>query len=61
MAEVLRRHKFVLIVLSLLIIITFLAFTLLMRKQEKIPSKGIFVLQTCDEISLFEFSGKRIA
>lgn len=57
MTEVLRSHKFVLIVLSLIIFITFLALTLLMRKQEKIPSKGIFVLQTCDEISLLEFSG----
>jgi len=49
MTEVLGKHKFMLIVLSLIILITFLAVALLLRKPEKIPSKGIFVMDTFSE------------
>jgi|GEM_PF-949950 hypothetical protein len=56
MTEALRRNKFVLIILSLIIFITFLVLTLLLRKPEKIPSKGIFVLEAYEENCEGKFS-----
>lgn len=52
MTEVLRRHKFVIIILSLLIFIAFLTFTILIQKPDRIPSKGIFVI---NNVTLTDF------
>lgn len=45
MAEVLKRYKLIIFILSLLIFIAFLTLSIFMQKPDKIPSKGIFVIK----------------
>ena len=45
MVETFKRHKFVLLILSSIVIITLLLLTITLQKPEKIPSKGVFVIR----------------
>ncbi|NMB32775.1 MAG: hypothetical protein GX992_00830 [Clostridium sp.] len=45
MGGILKRRRFVIIILSLAVLIALLTITLLMQKPDKGPSKGIFVIE----------------
>ena len=47
MTDVLLRHKGIIFFISLVIISLFLLTAYLMPKSSKIPSKGVFVVESC--------------
>jgi|LSQX01.2.fsa_nt_gb hypothetical protein len=48
MAESLKKYKLIIIVLGFIALAAFITFTMLSKKNDKIPSKGVFVMDMQD-------------